>query len=139
MTLSNADILKNANLRVTDCRIDVLDIFKRKNVAISHTIIENELKEKHDRVTLYRTLYTYLEKGIIHKVLDEGGSSKYALCTTCDSHHHHHDHVHFKCNSCQETFCLDEVHIPKISIPEGFRASEAGILIQGTCKNCGKD
>ena len=136
MAIQISTILKNANLRVTECRLDVLDIFSTKNVAISHSFIESELQKKHDRVTLYRTIYSFLEKGIIHKVLDEGGSAKYALCNGCETLNHHHDHVHFKCNTCQETFCLNDIIIPKINIPDGFSTSEIGILIQGKCKNC---
>jgi Fur family ferric uptake transcriptional regulator len=133
---SNIDILKEAKLRVTNCREDVLKVFKNKGVAITHSYIETELGNKHDRVTLYRTLHSFLKKGIIHKVLDEGGSAKYALCSNCDQYHHHDNHVHFKCNICNEIVCLEGIKIPHIDIPSSYKVSDIGILIQGTCNKC---
>ena len=130
-------ILKKHDLRLTDSRLEILDIFLNRKFAISHAFIEEFLKSSHDRVTIYRTLYSFLEKGIIHKVLDEGGSTKYALCNdNCDIHHHHDNHVHFKCLVCGETTCIDNIHIPPIQLPSGYSAKETGILIQGVCVHC---
>ncbi|TAH16433.1 MAG: transcriptional repressor, partial [Runella slithyformis] len=35
--------------------------------------MEELLPNLYDRVTIYRTLKTFVEKGIVHKVLDEDG------------------------------------------------------------------
>jgi Fur family transcriptional regulator, ferric uptake regulator len=123
-------------LRHTNCREDTLVIFQDKEGALSHGDLENALQNRYDRVTIYRTLKTFTDKGILHKVLDEDGL-RYALCKeACSTHLHHHDHVHFKCNSCGKTICLDDVHIPKLLLPNGFRGQEVGVLIQGKCPQC---
>jgi Fur family transcriptional regulator, ferric uptake regulator len=94
-------ILKEFSLRNTSCREEILQVFLNKNFALSHADIENKLSENFDRVTIYRTLKTFLDKGIIHKVLDDEGTTKYALCKeACAHHEHHHEHVHFKCIQC---------------------------------------
>lgn len=136
--LDSEQILKEHSLRLTDSRKLVLNVFKENTFAISHSYLEEKLKETHDRVTIYRTLYSFLEKGIIHKVLDEGGSAKYALCAMCEDKHHHHDHVHFKCIQCEETNCLEEIHVPIIKLPKGYNLLETGILMQGVCPKCQK-
>jgi Fur family ferric uptake transcriptional regulator len=131
--------LSDFDLRETPCRIAVLGILQGINYAQSQFEIEQSLGAQFDRVTVYRTLKSFLTQGLIHKVLDDIGGTKYALCKElCHNHDHshQHDHVHFKCNQCGQTTCLEDVHIPKITLPEGFRKAESNLLIQGICGNC---
>lgn len=103
-------ILRQYDLRHTDTRENILNGFLQKTTALSHSDIEVYLNDGFDRVTIYRTLKTFLDKGIIHKILDDNGGVKYALCKDqCASGHHHHDHVHFKCSECNETFCFRKI------------------------------
>ena len=85
-------LLKDFNLRSTPNRQEILHLFLRKNYALSHGDIEKEIDNSLDRVTVYRTLKTFLDKGLIHKVLDDEGALKYALCNeACTTAGHHHD------------------------------------------------
>ncbi|MEM6263602.1 MAG: transcriptional repressor [Bacteroidota bacterium] len=131
-------ILKSHHLRATSHRLAILDFFLRKEVALSQPELEQELAGTCDRVTIYRTLSHFLEKGIAHKVLDNAGAMKYALCQLgCEEQEAHaHDHVHFKCNKCGKTRCLEEVSIPNLQLPEGFYGEEINVLIQGICPAC---
>lgn len=139
MTVTTADTLKEFDLRRTSSREDVLALFLKADHALSHGDLEQGLGPDHDRVTIYRTLKTFLDKGLIHKVLDDEGGTKYALCRlTCGKDDHHHDHVHFKCELCGQTTCLDHVQIPAISLPAGYSRQEVNLLIQGTCSICNK-
>lgn len=129
-------VLKEFKLRSTPTRQDVLTLFLTKTHALSHGDIEREVSDDYDRVTVYRTLKTFLDKGLIHKVLDDEGSLKYALCKdVCTSTKHHHDHVHFKCTKCSQTSCL-EVQIPPVKLPKGFTTKAMNVLIQGICAEC---
>jgi Fur family transcriptional regulator, ferric uptake regulator len=128
--------LRTHELRHTGCREDILTLFYTHKTALAHGDLETVLRDRYDRVTIYRTLKTFADKGIIHKVLDEDGL-RYALCKdTCHDHDHHHDHVHFKCAACGQTTCLDEVLIPTIQLPSGYQKRETNLLIQGTCPKC---
>lgn len=130
-------LLKSHQLRLTDCRVDVLRIFAATHHALSHADLEAQLHEQYDRVTLYRTFSTFLEKGLLHKVPVDDGSMRYALCTDgCDEHAHLDDHIHFKCTQCGETSCLDQLPAPKITLPQGYTASEFNFLVLGVCKAC---
>lgn len=130
-------LLKNHSLRLTQGRADVISIFLDRDVAISHGDIESDVDGKYDRVTIYRTLKSFLEKGLIHKVLDDTGATRYALCSdSCSEVKHQHNHIHFKCQECDETTCLDHVHIPSVQLPDGFQMSESNYLITGTCNKC---
>jgi len=133
--LSNR-LLKSFKLRSTPTRQEVLHLFLRKEYALSHGDIEKAIHNSLDRVTVYRTLRTFLDKGLIHKVLDDEGSLKYALCNdACSTSDHHHDHVHFKCEQCGQTSCLD-IEIPVVTLPKGFQPHEINLLIQGICDRC---
>lgn len=134
------EILTRYQLRHTNCRKEILSVFISRNFAISHNDLEKILVPTFDRVTLYRTLKTFLEKGIIHKVLDDEGVTKYALCSSqsCSVQEHRHNHAHFKCYNCGKTQCLDNTVIPNISLPEGFVAQDFYLLIQGKCQDCAR-
>lgn len=132
------DILQTHQLRRTDSRKKILQAFIDQGIALSEPEIEHLLAESEscDRVTIYRNLSTFLEKGIIHKVLDDSGAMRYALYDhPCDASSHH-DHVHFKCTSCGETRCLNKVHVPEISLPEGYSFQEVNLLVKGVCASC---
>ena len=97
-------LLKDHSLRLTQGRADVISIFLKKDIAISHSDIESEIDGQYDRVTIYRTLKSFLDKGLIHKVLDDSGVIHYALCNdACSEQYHSDNHIHFKCEVCSET------------------------------------
>ena len=131
-------LLKTFKLRSTPNMQEILQLFLEKNYALSHSDIENEIESHLDRVTVYRTLKTFLDRGLVHKVLDDEGSLKYALCKeACHAPVHHHDHVHFKCLRCGQTNCLN-IDVPAVKLPKGYRAQEVNVLIQGICERCGE-
>jgi len=136
MNAVSATLLRDFKLRATPNREEILHLFLLKNYALSHSDIEKEIDNSLDRVTVYRTLKTFLDKGLIHKVLDDEGSLKYALCKeACNLAEHHHDHVHFKCTKCGQTSCLN-VNVPTIKLPKGYEVNEVNLLIQGICERC---
>ncbi len=129
-------ILKNHQLRITNCRLDVIDYFLANDRALSQGDLESQLKV-YDRVTLYRTLGSFLESGILHKIPNEDGTATYGLChDTCSPEDHTHDHIHFKCNNCGEIACLDDKEVPKIKLPEGYQINAINVLIDGICLKC---
>jgi Fur family ferric uptake transcriptional regulator len=130
------DILRRKHLSVTDSRKKILSLFLDSHDALAHGDIEKKAGEKFDRVTVYRTLQTFVEKGIIHTIPTSDNSVRYALCKDCTEGHHHDDHVHFVCNNCNKTICLDDVVSPNIELPEGFHAESVQVLINGTCRDC---
>jgi Fur family ferric uptake transcriptional regulator len=132
------DILRRRNLSITDSRKKILSIFLAHHDALAHGDIEKKAGEKFDRVTVYRTLQTFVEKGILHTIPTSENSVLYALCKDCDEGHHHDDHVHFVCTGCGKTYCLDGVVSPQLQLPEGYRPQNVQVLINGICKECPK-
>ena len=131
------DILKRNNLSLTGSREKILSLFLKQEGALAHGDIEKKAGEKFDRVTVYRTLQTFVEKGIIHAIPTADNSIRYALCKdNCSEGHHHDHHVHFVCMSCHNTYCLDDVVTPDIRLPKGYLSSQIEVVVEGICKIC---
>lgn len=131
------ELLKSHDLRVTAGRLEILKLFMGQRYALSQPDVERMLGEFFDRVTIYRTLTSFLEKGVIHKVLDDSSVAKYALCQShCESHAHADEHIHFKCTHCGNTSCLDGLPFPHFHAPAGYSFSETSVLIHGVCPAC---
>jgi Fur family ferric uptake transcriptional regulator len=129
--------LKTHTLRVTPIRLEVLDFFTAHKGALSHADLEAHFSQKFDRVTIYRTLTAFLDKGILHRVSDDTGVAKYALCHHEGTEHNHDDnHVHFKCQVCGTIECLHTLEIPAFKLPKKYRMAQANLLIEGVCPIC---
>ena len=128
-------ILKQHDLRVTDCRMDVLEYFMNKSSASSVKDLESEFEE-YDRVTLYRTLQSFTDSGVLHRIPDDSGFATYGVCREdCGPNHHKHDHMHFKCVECGNIECLSEKHLPSVSVP-GYLVQEVNMILSGVCSDC---
>lgn len=131
------DILKKNNLSITEGRKKILELFINSEGALAHADIEKNTGENFDRVTVYRTLQTFVEKGIIHLIPTTDNSILYALCKdNCQAGHHQDNHVHFVCSECNKTICLEEVTVPQVKLPKGFVPEHAQMLVSGVCGEC---
>ena len=130
------ELLRRKALSVTDSRRKILSLFLNSADALAHGDIEKKAREKFDRVTIYRTLQTFVEKGIIHTIPTSDNSVRYALCKDCTEGHHHDEHVHFVCTNCNKTICLDGVVSPTVDVPDGYVAESMQVIIYGVCKSC---
>ncbi len=131
------EILKKNQLSITDSRKKILELFIKSNGALAHADIEKNTGETFDRVTVYRTLQTFVDKGIIHHIPTTDNSILYALCKdNCEQGHHHDNHVHFICEVCNNTICLEEVTVPQVKLPKGFAPQQAAMVVKGVCGDC---
>jgi len=129
--------LKDLRIRKTPIRMEMLEIFlKSSGKALSNRDIELDLEDP-DRITAYRTLKTFEQKGLIHQVMDGTGVTKYAICIDdCADHSHHDDHAHFRCLKCDKTTCLDGgISLPS-DIPAGYQIKNAHLVLEGNCADC---
>jgi Fur family ferric uptake transcriptional regulator len=122
--------LESKNIRITAMRMLIYKLLSDKQRALTLSDIENAF-DKADRTTLYRTIKTFEEKGIVHKIDDGSGVTKYALCRTGTDLH-----LHFHCLVCNETTCLTDHKIPKIKVPEGFITENINLVVKGVCDKC---
>jgi Fur family transcriptional regulator, ferric uptake regulator len=135
------DILRQYNLKNTPVRIDVLDVLLSARVALSHADITEKLKGKEiDKVTLYRTLNSFTEKGLTHKVATDDRNWLYAIFDEDLLHPEtEHYHAHFVCNKCEKIYCLpvEENNVMnRNSVNRGFRVMSTEVRLHGLCPIC---
>ncbi|MCO4815268.1 MAG: transcriptional repressor [Flavobacteriales bacterium] len=129
------ELLKSKKICETPFRKEVLAIFRNYTNAIPLSTVEKELKE-YNRITLYRTIKIFIEKGIIHEITISGEESNYAIChEECSTAAHHHQHIHFKCSSCKKIFCVEVDQFPSIILPN-YKIKQLEIQATGLCQKC---
>ena len=91
-----------------------------------------------DKSGVFRALTLFREHHLVHVIEDGGDGVRYELCL---SHHEDEDddvHVHFYCIKCHRTFCLHEVPVPPVTVPEEYVPESVSYLVKGICPACGK-
>lgn len=130
------NILNNKGIRITPMRQLVLEYFLDLQSSTGLSDLE-EIFPKGDRITIYRTLRTFEENGIIHKIESGASEIKYALCLEhCDDKIHIDRHPHFHCIKCLKVSCLYQVNIPDFQLPQGYQIQEMNMTIKGICEYC---
>ncbi len=135
--MNDEEILNGSGVRVTAVRLMIWKYIRHHVEGIFSLIDLEEAMPTVDRSTLFRTLNTFSDAHLLHHVDDGSGSQKYCVC-------HHDDtrqcmgHVHIACRICHQTFCLKNVAVPKVSLPEGFTPEETEYVVKGVCANCNR-
>ena len=129
------ELLSQHGIKPTPNRLLVARQLQDAGRPLSLMELESML-ETIDKSNIFRTLQTFKEAHLVHVLEDTGDGARYELC------HSHHDgpdddlHVHFYCEKCHKTYCLEDVRIPTVQVPEGFSVSSASHLLRGVCPHC---
>ena len=132
--MNSEGTLRHFNLRKTKIRIAVLDALAQSVGALSYAVLQERLSE-FDRTTLYRTLLTLSDYGLIHKAYEENGESYYARCFGCSDQAHNHEHLHLKCSSCGGVECIEISEQLKRNLAQ-LPFQEINISAKGSCSTC---
>lgn len=134
--MSVKSILQNSSLRSTPIRRCVLELYLNEKRALSQRDVEKSISKDYNRITIYRTLKVFLELGILHEVIDDKFTVKYALCPMDKLPE---DHAHFKCVFCSQTYCLNiAVSSKDIQTGYDFEIISQKTLYLGRCSDCKK-
>ncbi|MCW5897903.1 MAG: transcriptional repressor [Flavobacteriales bacterium] len=135
--MDTASLLREHGLRVTDARLAVLELLQGSPRALAQHDVESALPGLADRVTLFRVLQAFEEAGLAHRVMDAEGVACYAACADgCDTHRHQDTHAHFRCVGCGAVYCLEQVTMPAVKLPKGFKLTGSHLDLEGRCKGC---
>ena len=89
-----------------------------------------------DKSSIFRTLTLFLEHDLVHSFEDGRGVLNYEVCEEEGKCDHHDGHIHFYCESCHRSFCMEDIHIPSFCLPEGFFPHSVSFVIKGICPDC---
>lgn len=137
--MSGADaeaLLEKRGVRPTANRILVLRELMRATHPISLADLETAMGYCMDRASIFRVLELFAERDVVHVIEDGSRSLKYELCHSERCHTIADQHVHFYCERCRKTYCFEEISVPVVPVPEGFRAHAVNYMIKGICPKC---
>lgn len=133
MMQKSEKILQNKEVKPTAMRLLVLNEFMKTAEAKTLQDIEDALPTA-DKVTIYRTVKTFVDNYILHPVVLPEGQTKYALCN--HEGKEHSVHPHFTCLRCGQTKCLPETELMLKFLPDSYEIKEAILMLSGYCTAC---
>lgn len=129
--------LETKGIKPTANRILVLKALAKASTPLSLSNLEKEMVSM-DKSSIFRVLTLFLEHDVVHSFEDGRGVLNYELCEEEGECDHHDGHIHFYCESCQRSFCMEDIHIPSFELPEGFFPHSVSFVIKGECPDCRK-
>ena len=129
--------LESKGIRPTANRILVMKTLMGEQNPQSLSNLERKMVSM-DKSSIFRTLTLFLEHDVVDAFEDGRGVLCYELCEEKGACDHHDGHIHFYCESCQRSFCMEDIHIPSFELPEGFYPHSISFVIKGECPDCRK-
>ena len=132
------EILNNHKVKPTAMRMLVMEQLYLSPKHLSLSEIEIALYPA-DRVTIYRTLQTFVKKGLAHSVDTAHSGAVYGLChDDCSAEKHNDEHPHFVCENCHAITCTDDFAytLRKKNANTAYELHKVEVTIKGLCPNC---
>jgi len=131
------DYLLHHNVKPTANRIVVIKALAESDRPLTMRELEEKILSI-DKSGIFRALSLFRDHHIVHVIDGEEGGVRYELCRSTCHEQCDDSHVHFYCEQCHRTFCLTDLALPTIDLPEGYRPTSANYIIHGICPNCNK-
>lgn len=129
-------LLESHGIKPTANRILVVKALAESLRPMSLSELECEILSV-DKSSVFRVLTLLREYHLVHVIEDGGDGVRYELCRSTDGHEHDDDqHVHFYCEECHRTFCLTDIPIPTVNLPEGYVLENINYMAKGRCPKC---
>jgi len=128
-------ILKAAKLYRTKCRAAILKVLLKTTKPLNQEQIAQRLgKKRFDKVTIYRTLESFCQAGLVHKAFMHKRAWHFESAQDCSESQ---CHPHFTCTSCGGTHCLTGMTLPMAKSPhKGFVIRRQQVRLEGLCPAC---
>jgi len=130
-----SEVLKQAKLYCTKCRLAILNVLAKADKPLSQGQIAERLgKNRLNKVTIYRTLESFCQAGLVHKAFIDKRAVHFELANRCSEIR---CHPHFTCKNCGVTNCLVGVSIPIArGLKKGFIVHRQQVRLEGLCPRC---
>lgn len=128
------DLMMHHGVKPTANRILIARALAGAGRPMSMTELEEAIGSV-DKSVISRSLALFRERHLVHVLPDGGDGIRYELC---NSHGDSDDdtHIHFYCTRCGKTFCLSDIPVPAVSLPEGYMGDSVNYMVTGLCPNC---
>jgi Fur family ferric uptake transcriptional regulator len=128
-------MLKAAKLYRTECRAAILKMLLEAGKPLNHEQITQRLGKKcFNKVTIYRTLESFCEAGLVHKAFMQKRAWHFESAQDCSESQ---CHPHFTCTNCGVTHCMTGMTLPMVKSPhKGFIIRRQQVRLEGLCPAC---
>lgn len=128
-------LLRRVGLKSTVTRVAVLQQMSSKDRPLSHSDLVQVLEQVGDQATVYRTLISFVDKGVARVASTASGIVRYELIQEGESSHT--VHPHFVCQDCGIVACLPITTVVSVSDPSwSRRLQESKLQFVGICAEC---
>ena len=131
-------ILRKGGLKATSARIAILEVLKASKKPMSAQAIFEALPKTIDRATVYRTVKSLKEKGVIVPIDLRHNHAHYELANLAEHHHL----ICIKCGRVEDVHhCgLEEAQSKVLRSSKYFaRITEHALEFYGLCKKCDRN
>lgn len=132
-----AETLEKHGVKPTANRIVVYEALASSYRPMSLAELERKILTI-DKSGIFRALSLFRENHLLHVIEDGGDGVRYELCHSHDDSVDDDVHVHFFCEHCRRTFCLEDIRVPEVRLPDGYEMSSVNYLVKGICPQCRK-
>ncbi len=129
------EMLKEAHLYCTQARVGVLRVLVDAVRPLRQDQIAERLTSKTwNKVTIYRTLESLVDAGLVHRAFMQKRAWHFELANHCTARQ---CHPHFTCSRCGTTHCLKEFSVPMAPKSyKGFIIQHQQVRLEGLCPAC---
>ncbi len=136
MESTTSQVIRGAGMKVTRTRVAILEVLETTPGHLTVEQVRSEAAARLGKVspqTVYSTLETFSDAGIVSRTDTAGRARRYERCSG-DNHHH------FICRTCGGTTdvaCIVGA-APCIGaeLPPGYLLDEAAVIFRGYCSDC---
>ena len=132
------ELLQEHGIRPTANRISIAWALALAGRPMSLGELETDL-DTIDKSGISRALSIFRGSHMVHVIEDGSDSVRYELCFAHDASDDSDEHVHFYCEKCGKTFCLSDIAIPAVALPNGWEPYSTNYMIKGICPSCRQD
>jgi Fur family transcriptional regulator, ferric uptake regulator len=128
-------MLKKTQLYCTEARVAILQVLMQATRPLRQDQIAEQLTLRAlNKATVYRTLESLMEAGLVHRAFTYQRAWHFELADHCTEHQ---CHPHFTCTNCGITHCLMDVRLPMAKVPQkGFVVNRQQVRLEGLCPAC---
>jgi len=128
-------MLLRAKLYRTEARVAILQVLIQAARPLRQDQIAEQLTARAmNKATVYRTLQSLIEVGLVHRAFTYGRAAYFELADHCTEQQ---CHPHFTCTSCGVTHCLMDVLLPMAKVSQrGFVVNRQQVRLEGLCPTC---
>ena len=129
-------LLNEHGIKPTANRLVILKAMTECHRPVTMAELEDRI-DSIDKSGIFRTVTLFKENHLLHQIDDGCDGVRYELC------HAKGDvdddcHVHFHCEVCHRTFCLENLPVPSLDYPDGFQVKTVNYIAKGTCPDCSR-